>query len=207
MKDSRYGKHMNWDYNKKMAKDEKFKCWCECEKHEEKHDKCKCDHKKHEEKHDKRKCDHKKHEEKKCHHRKHEKVFIDVDVEVEVDVDVEVKKRCKKKEKDYGHKDDYYYEEDSYYEDEKYSYKEEKSDKHRCKGCACDFLKRLEPGTLVDVFLSGGGSFLNLTFINLDPKSCCAYFLDLDCTGGSAAAAAATPVVIDCQKIDAIRRA
>ncbi|WP_235616406.1 hypothetical protein [Lysinibacillus parviboronicapiens] len=183
MKDSRYGKHMNWDYNKKMAKDEKFKCWCECEKHEEKHDKCKCDHKKHEEKHD------------KCHHRKHEKVFIDVDVEVEVDVDVEVKKRCKKKDKDYGHKDDYYY------EDEKCSYKEEKSDKHRCKGCACNFLKGLEPGTLVDVFLSGGGSFLSLTFINLDPKSCCAYFLELD------AAAAATPVVIDCQKIDAIRRA
>ncbi len=50
MKDSRYVKHMNWDYNKKMAKGEKFKCWCECEKHEEKHDKCKCDHKKHEEK-------------------------------------------------------------------------------------------------------------------------------------------------------------
>ncbi len=68
-----------------------------------------------------------------------------------------------------------------------------------CKGCICNLLKRFEPGTLVDVLLSGGGSFLGVIFVILDPKNCCAYFLEVG-------AAAATPIVIDCQKIDGIRR-
>ncbi|MGE7093185.1 hypothetical protein ACQKII_17370 [Lysinibacillus sp. NPDC048646] len=71
---------------------------------------------------------------------------------------------------------------------------------HNCKGCICNLLKRFEPGTLVDVLLSGGGSFLGVIFVSLDPKNCCAYFLEVG------AAAAATPIVIDCQKIDGIRR-
>ncbi|MGN4127982.1 hypothetical protein ACMGD3_23710 [Lysinibacillus sphaericus] len=74
----------------------------------------------------------------------------------------------------------------------------EKHKDHDCKGCVCNLLKRFEPGTLVDVLLAGGGSFLYVYFLALDPKNCCAYFLEVG------DAAAATPIVIDCQKIAAI---
>lgn len=77
---------------------------------------------------------------------------------------------------------------------------EEKSEHHHCKGCACDFLRHLDPGTHVDIFLTGGGRFLGLIFLSFNPKNCCAYFLE-DLGKGH------TTVTIDCQKVDAIRKA
>ncbi|WP_409369658.1 hypothetical protein [Lysinibacillus sp. 38-6] len=67
-----------------------------------------------------------------------------------------------------------------------------------CKGCICHLLRCLEIGTTVDVYLSSGGSFLRAVFIKLDSRNCCAYFVE--------PGAAAEPIIIDCQKIDAIRR-
>ncbi|MET4563439.1 hypothetical protein ABIA69_004636 [Lysinibacillus parviboronicapiens] len=178
MQDNRYYKYMNWDYNNlnKGDKCNHYKCCCEFEKCEHKQEKCKHKHDKCECKHDK--CWH-KHDE--CE-RKHDNSWHKDD-ECERKHD---KCDCKKKQ-----------------EDDKHKCKKEKCDdkfEHKCKGCICDLLRCLEPGTLVDVLLSGGGSFLGVLFIRLDPKTCCAYFLEVG------DAAAATPVVIDCQKIDGIRR-
>ncbi|WP_227744848.1 hypothetical protein [Lysinibacillus sp. OL1] len=53
---------------------------------------------------------------------------------------------------------------------------------------------------MVDVILAGGGSFAGISFISLDPKTCCATFLEIE-------AAAPTPLIIDCQQIIAIRNA
>jgi hypothetical protein len=77
---------------------------------------------------------------------------------------------------------------------------EEKREHHDCKGCACDFLRHLDPGTHVDIFLTGGGRFLGLIFLFFNPKTCCAYFLE-DLGKGH------TTITIDCQKVDAIRKA
>jgi len=77
---------------------------------------------------------------------------------------------------------------------------EEKREHHHCKGCACDFLRHLDPGTHVDIFLTGGGRFLGLIFLFFNPKTCCAYFLE-DLGKGH------TTLTIDCQKVDAIRKA
>jgi len=85
--------------------------------------------------------------------------------------------------------------------EEKHCWKEGKDewkDNHHCKGCVCHLLKCLEIGTTVDVYLSSGGSFLGAVFIKLDSRNCCAYFVE--------AGAAAEPIIVDCQKIDAIRR-
>lgn len=87
------------------------------------------------------------------------------------------------------------------WKEEKHCWKEDKDeckDKHHCKGCICHLLKCFEIGTTVDVYLSSGGSFLRVVFIKLDNRNCCAYFVE--------AGAAAEPIIIDCQKIDAIRR-
>lgn len=84
-------------------------------------------------------------------------------------------------------------------EEEECHYEMEYSKDHKCKGCICHLLRCLSPGTLVDVILAGGGSFAGIFFISLDPKTCCATFLEVD--------AAATPLIIDCQQIIAIRRA
>ncbi len=84
---------------------------------------------------------------------------------------------------------------------EKHCWKEEKDeckDDHQCKGCICHLLKRFELGTTVDVYLSGGGSFRGVVFLKLDNRNCCAYFVEQ--------AAASEPIIIDCEKIDAIRR-
>ncbi|MGE7944513.1 hypothetical protein ACQKNB_20855 [Lysinibacillus xylanilyticus] len=84
--------------------------------------------------------------------------------------------------------------------DKKYSQELEKqkmkNDNH-CKGCICNHLKRLEPGTLVDVFLSNGSSFINLFFLHFDNQSCSVYFLEIGAT--------AMRLMIDCEKIEAIR--
>lgn len=68
-----------------------------------------------------------------------------------------------------------------------------------CRGCICHQLRKLELATTLDIFLSGGISFLGVTFISLDPRNCCAYFLE-------PGAAAASPLIVDCNKIVAIRR-
>ena len=85
-------------------------------------------------------------------------------------------------------------------EEEEYYYEKDYSKDHKCKGCICHLLRCLSPGTLVDVILAGGGSCAGILFISLDPKTCCATFLEVD-------AAAATPLIIDCQQIIAIRNA
>lgn len=73
----------------------------------------------------------------------------------------------------------------------------DKSD-HNCQGCICELLRCFKPATLVDILLAGQPDFLQVTFLDLDPKSCCAYFLQ--------AAAPNSPLIIDCQKIIAIRK-
>ncbi|EON71893.1 hypothetical protein [Lysinibacillus sphaericus] len=80
---------------------------------------------------------------------------------------------------------------------DKKHHKDEKHKEHHCKGCVCNLLKCFEPGTLVDIFLSNGGRFTGVYFTSLDPRNCCAYFLEIGDDD-------ATPVIIDCQKIDAI---
>ncbi|MGY4795462.1 hypothetical protein ACVNNN_10680 [Lysinibacillus fusiformis] len=107
--------------------------------------------------------------------------------------------RCKCK-----HKDDHckWEKEDSCSckkEEEDY-YEVDYSKDHHCKGCICHLLRCLSPGAFVDVILAGGGSFAGIYFISLDPKTCCATFFEVD-------AAAASPLIIDCQQIIAIRSA
>lgn len=108
--------------------------------------------------------------------------------------------RCKCHEKEdhckWEHKEDSC----SCKKEEEYYYEMDYSKDHKCKGCICHLLRCLSPGTFVDVILAGGGSFAGIYFISLDPKTCCATFLELD-------AAAATPLIIDCQQIIAIRNA
>jgi len=79
-----------------------------------------------------------------------------------------------------------------------HGHKEEKCHKpmNNCRSCICEQLRRLEVGTVVDVFLSGGLRFLGLTFVSFNARNCCAYFLEAGST---------TPLIIDCKKIDAIR--
>ena len=74
--------------------------------------------------------------------------------------------------------------------------KKMKNDDH-CKGCVCNHLKCVEPGTLVDVFLSNGSSFINIFFLYFDNQSCSAHFLEIGAT--------AMRLMIDCEKIEAIR--
>ncbi|QDP99298.1 hypothetical protein FOH38_01315 [Lysinibacillus fusiformis] len=86
-------------------------------------------------------------------------------------------------------------------EEKCHCHKEEKcTDKfaNNCRSCICDQLRKFEAGTLVDIYLSGGGSFHGLIFISFSPQNCCAYFLE--------SGAATSPLIIDCKKIDALRR-
>ncbi len=67
----------------------------------------------------------------------------------------------------------------------------------KCKGCVCELLKTLQPGTEVEELFVNGVKFDDdIVFINLDRETCCATFT----RNGS------TPkvIVIDCRKIDAI---
>lgn len=75
---------------------------------------------------------------------------------------------------------------------------EHKDDQHHCEGCICHLLRRFELGTTVDVYLSSGGRFLGVIFLKLDTCNCCAYFVE--------AGAANAPIIVDCKKIDALRR-
>ncbi len=70
--------------------------------------------------------------------------------------------------------------------------------RNRCNGCACDQLRRLQVGTEVDVFLSGGKILEDVRFINFNNNNCCAFFTDPTTEPGST-------LIVDCQKIDAIR--
>ncbi|WP_107924569.1 hypothetical protein [Lysinibacillus parviboronicapiens] len=110
--------------------------------------------------------------EEKCHCKKEEKCHCKK----------EEKCHCKKEEKCHSHKED----------------KCANRFANNCRSCICDQLRKLEAGTLVDIFLSGGGSFLGLTFISFSPQNCCAYFLEAGTT--------TSPLIIDCKKIDALRR-
>lgn len=75
----------------------------------------------------------------------------------------------------------------------------EKKHNNDCDGCICNQLRKLEVGTLVDIYLSSGVSFIGLVFISLDECNCCANFLEVHAAGNA-------PLVIDCRKIDAIRK-
>lgn len=68
-----------------------------------------------------------------------------------------------------------------------------------CRGCICQQLRKLELATTLDIFLSGGISFIGVTFISFDPRNCCAYFLE--------PGFATSPLIVDCNNIVAIRRA
>ena len=69
---------------------------------------------------------------------------------------------------------------------------------NNCKGCVCNQLRRLSAQTEVDVFLSSGIVLENVLFINLDQKSCCAFFFDPTTTPDST-------LIVDCEEIQAIR--
>ncbi|MEK3888085.1 hydrolase [Bacillus sp. FSL K6-3431] len=73
----------------------------------------------------------------------------------------------------------------------------EKDDNH-CQGCICNQLRRLQTQTEVDVFLSGGQVLEDVVFISFNRKDCCAFFTDPMTEPGST-------LIVDCEKIDAIR--
>ncbi|WP_155590895.1 hypothetical protein [Lysinibacillus cavernae] len=199
MQDSRFSNYMNWNKKKEESCEHFVKCYCHLEKKcEHKPDRCKCDHK-WEHKHDKCKCEHKwehRYDKCKCERKwedKHDKCKCEHKWEDKHD-------KCKwehKEEKCHCKKEDRYYDdEDYYYEDDKFK----KHKKHHCKGCICHLLRCLSTGAFVDVILAGGGSFAGVYFISLDSKTCCATFFEVD-------DAAASPLIIDCQQIIAIRSA
>lgn len=70
--------------------------------------------------------------------------------------------------------------------------------KKHCENCVCHHLEYFEPGTLVDVFLSDGTRFLRIYFLYFDSQNCCGNFLQIE---GNR-----LPVIIDCRKIEAIRK-
>ena len=72
------------------------------------------------------------------------------------------------------------------------------NNKGRCNGCICDLLRELRKGTEVDVFLSGGQILEDVVFKRFDHNNCCAFFIDTTIERGST-------LIVDCQKIDAIR--
>jgi hypothetical protein len=69
--------------------------------------------------------------------------------------------------------------------------------RNRCDGCICDQLRNLPTGTVVAVFLFGSATPIALVFINLDNDNCCAFFTQPGVAGST--------VIIDCEKIQAIR--
>ena len=70
--------------------------------------------------------------------------------------------------------------------------------KNRCKGCSCRQLKKIQTGTVLDVFLKGGTVLEDVTFVNINKKTCCAYFCDSETEPGSV-------IVVSCKNIQAIR--
>ena len=51
-----------------------------------------------------------------------------------------------------------------------------KDQEHHCNGCICNQLRKLQPGTEVDVFLSNGNVLEDVLFVTLNQKDCCAFF-------------------------------
>ncbi|MBT2738877.1 hydrolase [Neobacillus sp. C211] len=76
--------------------------------------------------------------------------------------------------------------------------KRKRKKSNRCRGCACDQLRKLQTLTEVDVFLSGGTVLEDVIFVSFDPNNCCAFFNDNETEPGSV-------LIVDCQKIQAIR--
>ncbi|WP_338453349.1 hydrolase [Niallia oryzisoli] len=74
----------------------------------------------------------------------------------------------------------------------------EETSTSRCQGCVCDQLRTLQTGTEVDVFLSGGVVLEDVVFINLNERTCCAFFTDPVTEPGST-------LIVDCETIQAIR--
>ncbi len=72
------------------------------------------------------------------------------------------------------------------------------SRRNRCNGCVCNTLRRLRPGTEVDVFLSGGTVLEDVIFRAFDNNTCCARFRDEENEPG-------TVIFVDCRDIQALR--
>lgn len=68
--------------------------------------------------------------------------------------------------------------------------------KNKCEGCACDVIKKLSPGSLVNIVLKGGDEFFDgpLAFARFDHITCCVTFI-LD----------GYPLIVDCENITAIQ--
>ena len=75
---------------------------------------------------------------------------------------------------------------------------DDRNKSNRCNGCACDQLRRLQTGTEVDVFLSGGTVLEDVVFVTFDNNNCCAFFNDNETEPGSV-------LIVDCQFIQTIR--
>ncbi|MFJ8260946.1 hydrolase [Rummeliibacillus sp. NPDC094406] len=73
-------------------------------------------------------------------------------------------------------------------------------EKNRCRGCACDQLRRLQVQTEVDLYLKSGTVFDDVLFIFFDEKDCCAYFFDPENPHE-----APSTIIVDCRDIQAIR--
>jgi hypothetical protein len=71
-------------------------------------------------------------------------------------------------------------------------------EEHRCQGCACDQLRKLQIQTEVDLFLNSGTVIEDVLFIFFDRKTCCAYFFDTETEPNST-------IIVDCREIQAIR--
>lgn len=78
-----------------------------------------------------------------------------------------------------------------------------KEEEHHCNGCICDQLRKLQPQTEVDVFLSSGVVLEDVLFITLNQKNCCAFFTVPE--DASPNQEPGSTLIVDCQRIDAIR--
>lgn len=67
----------------------------------------------------------------------------------------------------------------------------------KCNGCVCRQLRKLQPGTEVDLFLQGGTVIEDTKFVSFDKKNCCAFFCDSEAEPGV--------IVVDCRQIVGFR--
>ncbi|WP_442598699.1 hydrolase [Neobacillus sp. D3-1R] len=73
-----------------------------------------------------------------------------------------------------------------------------KEHENKCKGCICDQLRKLQPGTEVDLFLSNGARIEDVVFVAFNDKNCCAFFTGLENEPPG------STLIVDCKRIDAI---
>lgn len=73
-----------------------------------------------------------------------------------------------------------------------------RNNRDRCEGCICNQLRRLQAGTEVDVFLTGGTVLEDVVFVSFNRRNCCAFFTDPTTEAGST-------LIIDCRQIQALR--